>query len=90
MHDPLSSEDVKWHMSGQWHHLGTTRMGLTPDESVVDPDSRVHGIDNLWVTGGSVFPTGGYANPTLTLIALALRLADSLNRGSPVAVSEGQ
>lgn len=90
VHDPLSSEDVKWHMSGQWHHLGTTRMGLTPDESVVDPDSRVHGIDNLWVTGGSVFPTGGYANPTLTLIALALRLADSLNRGSPVAVSEGQ
>ena len=56
------------------HHMGTTRMGLEPRHSVVDPDCRVHGLENLFVAGSSVFPTGGYANPTLTIVALALRL----------------
>jgi choline dehydrogenase-like flavoprotein len=45
---------------------------------VVDAQCRVHGTDNLYVAGSSVFPSGGYANPTLTLVALALRLADHL------------
>jgi choline dehydrogenase-like flavoprotein len=45
---------------------------------VVDGDCRVHGMSNLYITGGSVFPTGGYANPTLTIAALALRLAEHL------------
>jgi choline dehydrogenase-like flavoprotein len=60
------------------HHMGTTRMHGDPRRGVVDPDCRVHGISNLYVAGSSVFPTSGYANPTLTLVALALRLADHL------------
>lgn len=75
---PLTSPDVTWQISGQWHHLGTTRMHVDPTRGVVDADARVHEMSNVWVTGGSVFPTGGYANPTLTIVALALRLADHL------------
>jgi choline dehydrogenase-like flavoprotein len=60
------------------HNMGTTRMHEDPKQGVVDPDGKVHGLANLYVTGGSVFPTGGYANPTLTMVALALRLADHL------------
>jgi choline dehydrogenase-like flavoprotein len=60
------------------HHIGTTRMAGDPRAGVVDPDCRVHGVENLFVAGSSVFPTGGYANPTLTMIALALRLAEHL------------
>ena len=58
--------------------MGTTRMHADPAYGVVDADCRVHGIDNLYVTGSSVFPTGGCANPTLTAVALALRLAEHL------------
>jgi choline dehydrogenase-like flavoprotein len=63
---------------GNWHHLGTTRMHVDPAGGVVDENCRVHGVSNLYVSGGSVMPTGGYANPTLTIAALALRLADHL------------
>jgi choline dehydrogenase-like flavoprotein len=62
------------------HHMGTTRMGSDPRSSVVDPNCRIHGLANLYIAGSSVFPTGGYANPTLTIVALALRLADHINR----------
>jgi choline dehydrogenase-like flavoprotein len=58
------------------HHMGTTRMGRSPRNSVVDADCRVHDCDNLFVAGSSVFPTSGYANPTATIVALAIRLAD--------------
>jgi choline dehydrogenase-like flavoprotein len=60
------------------HHAGTTRMHADPGQGVVDPNGRVHGTDNLYITGASVFPTAGFANPTLTIVALALRLADHL------------
>lgn len=60
------------------HHIGTARMGTDPRHSVVDADCRVHGIDNLYVAGSAVFPTSGHANPTLPLLALALRLAAHL------------
>lgn len=63
---------------GGWHHMGTTRMHPDPSEGVVDADARLHGVDNLFVAGSSVFPSSGYANPTLTLVALACRLADRL------------
>ena len=63
---------------GNWHHLGTTRMHSDPARGVVDGNCRVHEMANLYIAGGSVFPTGGYANPSLTIVALALRLADHL------------
>jgi GMC oxidoreductase len=62
------------------HHIGTTRMSETPRDGVVDGNCKVHGIDNLFIAGSSVFPTCGYANPTLTIIALATRLADHLKK----------
>jgi choline dehydrogenase-like flavoprotein len=60
------------------HHLGATRMSVDPNTGVVDADCRVHGLANLFVAGSSVFPTGGHANPMLTIVALALRLGDTL------------
>ena len=56
-------------------------MDEDPTQGVVDADCRVHGISNLFVAGSSVFPTGGTAPPTLTIVALALRLADHITRG---------
>lgn len=63
---------------GAGHILGTTRMGDSPETSVVDANLRCHDHPNLYLVGGSVFPTGGTANPTLTIAALALRLAETL------------
>ncbi|GLQ46107.1 hypothetical protein GCM10007862_11580 [Dyella lipolytica] len=60
------------------HHLGTTRMADDPHQGVVDRHCRVHGIANLHIAGGSVFPTGGWAFPTFTIVALSLRLAEQL------------
>ena len=62
------------------HHLGTARMGHSPTSSGVDAQARVHGIRNLSLAGAAIFPTSGQAHPTLTLVALALRLADRLQR----------
>ncbi len=64
------------------HHCGTTRMTDNPQTGVVDRNCKVNNISNLYVTGSSLFPTIGYANPTLTIIALALRLSDHL-KGLP-------
>jgi len=61
-----------------YHHMGTTRMGTDPDESVVDPHCRTHDLDNCWIASSSVFVTPGAMNPTLTIAALALRIADDL------------
>jgi choline dehydrogenase-like flavoprotein len=66
------------------HPMGTTRMSSSPADGVVDANLRLHAIDNLYVAGSSVFPTGGHANPTLTVVALALRLAGHLG-GNPSA-----
>lgn len=65
-----------------FHMMGGTRMAISPDGGVVDTDSRVFGTENVYVAGASVFPTGGMANPTLTLIALTLRLADHLSKSA--------
>jgi hypothetical protein len=64
--------------TGGGHTMGTTRMGRTSGESVCDATMRVHGYDNLYLAGSSVFPTAGAANPTLTIAALSFRLADHL------------
>jgi choline dehydrogenase-like flavoprotein len=60
------------------HHLGTTRMHDDARQGVVDANSQVHGLANLFVAGSSVFPTYSASNPTLNLLALTLRLADHL------------
>lgn len=67
-------------LTGGNHHMGTTRMSADPRDGVIDADCRVHGMANLYVAGSSVFPTCGAANPTLTIVALALRLADHLRQ----------
>jgi choline dehydrogenase-like flavoprotein len=63
---------------GSFHHMGTTRMHQDPKRGVVDANCRLHGVSNLFVAGSSVFPTYGTVNPTFTIVALALRLADHL------------
>jgi choline dehydrogenase-like flavoprotein len=77
----MAPEEWPEQVVGGPHHMGTTRMAADPKRGVVDADCRVHSSENLYVLGSSVFPTGGYANPTLTIIALALRLADHLRAG---------
>ncbi len=64
---------------GTWHHMGTTRMNTNEKLGVVNSDCRVHGLSNLFVAGSSVFPTAGANFPTITITALALRLADHLS-----------
>jgi choline dehydrogenase-like flavoprotein len=67
-------------MRGSRHHMGTTRMSDNPRTGVVDATGRVHGVSNLYIAGSSVFPSSGFANPTLTIVALALRLGDEVRR----------
>ncbi|MDH3663081.1 MAG: GMC family oxidoreductase [Alphaproteobacteria bacterium] len=76
----LTQDDHTWPMSlaGGHHHMGTTRMSDSPRNGVVNSEARVHGIENLYVAGSSIFPTVGCANPTLTLVATSLKLADHL------------
>jgi choline dehydrogenase-like flavoprotein len=79
LRSPLLRGDFRWNeLTDASHHMGTTRMATDPKDSVVDPHCRVHDLDNLYIAGSSVFPTSGYANPTATIAALALRLADHL------------
>ena len=66
----------KWFPIGHYHHIGTTRMDNDPNKGVVDANSRVHGIDNLFMAGSSVFPTAGSGTVTLMIVVLATRLAD--------------
>lgn len=75
----LNSLTTSWPIVGDSaHHLGTTRMHSDPHKGVTDPNCRVHSCENLFVLGGSVFPTSCHANPTLTIMALAIRLAAHL------------
>jgi choline dehydrogenase-like flavoprotein len=67
------------------HHMGGTRMSSSPATGVVNADCKVHGLSNLFVAGSSVFPSSGAANPTLTIVQLALRLADHLGERASAA-----
>ena len=58
--------------------MGGTRMSKSPNEGVVDSNLKVHGINNLFIAGSSVFPSGGHANPTLTIVQLSLRLSEHI------------
>ena len=70
----IAGKEIK----GGYHHMGTTRMNNDPRKGVVNENCKVHGIHNLYIAGSSVFPTSGYANPTLTIAALTVRLSDHI------------
>lgn len=74
--------EIRWPegTSGGWHHMGTTKMSDNPKKGVVNSNCRVHGIQNLFVAGSACYPTAGAANPTLTLVALTLRLSDHIKK----------
>ncbi len=78
--DWVSADASVWPTSlwGGCHQIGSTRMSQDPGDGVVDKNCRMHGVENLYVTGSSVFPTGGHVPPTLTIVALAVRLAEHL------------
>lgn len=75
---PIESRKWPSDLEGTWHHMGTTRMHDSPKLGVVDRNCLVHGMTNLFVAGSSVFPTSGANFPTITLAALAFRLAEHL------------
>lgn len=85
--EPMENALEQWGYNFQdvSHHMGTTRMAGHPAKGVVDKNCRVFGVDNLFISGSSVFPTGGHVNPTMTIVALALRLSDHLKRESRAA-----
>lgn len=86
---PAMTDDAAWRatMRDAAHSAGTTRMAAQPRDGVVDTNLAVHGVPGLYVVGSSVFPASGYANPTLTIVALALRLGRHLRGEAPSNVS---
>ncbi len=76
--DDALDESVKQVVAVGGHHIGTARMSSDPKRGVVDPQCRTHDVENLYMAGSAVFPTSGSANPTLTIVALAIRIADQL------------
>ena len=77
--EPWVVEDSpQWtdHITDQYHHIGTARMHDSAQQGVVDRNCKVHSISNLFIAGSAVFPTSRHSNPTLTIIALCMRLAD--------------
>jgi len=76
----LFPDREEWTEAEGWgnHHMGSTRMAADPKQGVCDADCRVHDMSNLYIAGSSVYPTTGTVNPTLTLVALAVRMADHL------------
>ena len=78
----LVENSTEWtsHINDQFHHIGTTRMSDSPRAGVVNRNCQVHGVRNLFIAGSAVFPTSGHSNPTLTILALCMRLADRLKQ----------
>jgi choline dehydrogenase-like flavoprotein len=66
--------------AGGWHLMGTARMGTDPERSVIDAEGRCHDVPNVYVVDGSVMPTCGGVNPTSTIQAVALYIADGMIR----------
>jgi choline dehydrogenase-like flavoprotein len=80
---PIALASSSGESMSSWHHMCTTRMSDDPAKGVVDGDCRVHGLDNLYVGGSSVFSAPGFENPTYTIVQLALRLGDHLATALP-------
>ncbi|HEX3127037.1 MAG TPA: GMC oxidoreductase [Thermoanaerobaculia bacterium] len=72
--------DIESRMVFNGHHLGTTRMSATEEDGVVDGNLKVHSLDNLFVAGSSVWASAGISNPTFSIVAFSIRLADHLGR----------
>lgn len=72
------SETIRNHLIDAYHHMGGTRMSLTRETGVVNSDCQMHDAANVYIAGSSIFPTSGHSNPTLTLMALAIRLSHYL------------
>ncbi len=85
--DPGDGDDVKFAVNTGSHHIGTARMSTDPTDGVVDADCKVHSVANLYIGGSAVFPTSGANTPTLTIVALALRLADHLDDDHLTAIT---
>jgi choline dehydrogenase-like flavoprotein len=81
MRDAMTAAGARdlWTEQDTAHLMGGCRMGFTPDDSVTDGDGRTWDIPNLWICDGSLFPTGGGANPSLTIQALACRIGDRIS-----------
>jgi len=77
---PSETDVLDYPVSTGSHHMGTARMHASPRSGVVDPDLKVHSVANLYIGGSAVFPTSGANTPTLTIVALALRLTDHLRQ----------
>jgi choline dehydrogenase-like flavoprotein len=75
--DICTNDPIPW---GGWHLLGTARMGTDPDRSVVNEWGRSHDVKNLFIVDGSVFVTSGGVNPTSTIQAIALYVADQMKQ----------
>ncbi len=78
----LAEPDWQLRMLDSFHHIGTTRLGEDPETSVVNSQCQIHDVSGMFVAGSSVFPVAGYVNPTLTIMALAIRLADHIKRAA--------
>lgn len=75
-----SDDEWESNFTDRAHPTGSTKMSVNPADGVVDVNCNVHGVEGLFVAGSSVFPTAGHANPTLMIVALAIRLADWLKK----------
>jgi len=82
--DTLLGAEVPPRVVGGSHQVGTTRMAASARDGVEDVNCKVFGTSNLYVARASVFPTVGFANPTLMIVALALRLAEHLPTASAI------
>lgn len=80
--DEITPDLVNDRVAGHYHHIGTTRMSDKEEDGVVDANCKVHNVDNLYISGSSVFPTAGYSGPTMMIVALALRLAEHLQKNN--------
>ena len=84
---PDADAELDYPLNTGSHHMGTARMSASPRQGVVDADCKVHSVANLYVAGSAVFPTSGANTPTLTIVALALRLADHLAAVVPASAA---
>ena len=75
----LTPDYIREGVLGHYHHIGTTRMSEGPEDGVIDRNCRVHGVENLFIAGSSIYPSAGYSGPSMVLIGFAIRLAEHLS-----------